>query len=415
MRSWKLTKYIPDFGWDPIVLTSETKEKNWHCPLPDCQTHYIQNKLFLEKAVFLTKSKLFRETQLPLSIDSLSVESKEKTPLRNVALKIKKTLEECFAFPDHMLQWQRKAFFHGKEIIKKEKPLLIMSTASPFSSHLIASKLSKEFGIPWVADYRDLWTQRDIYNHTHIRHFFEQKLEQKTLQQASAITIVSEPLAKTLEDFLNKGVSVITNGFDQEDYSFPIEQSKVFSIVYTGKFHKIKQDPSPLFEAISCLLREGGILKEKIELHFWGTDPRTLPLENLSQDVIDVTTFHPKVPINRSIAEQKKATILLYANWNNCSEKGVYSGKIFEYLGARRPILSIFRNPDSVVDKLLEETKAGVTLSSSEEIQKALKEWYDSFYSKGEIPYYGVEEKIAQYTRRRQAEQFSEIFNKLTL
>jgi len=93
-------------------------------------------------------------------------------------------------------------------------------------------------------------------------------------------------------------------------------------------------------------------------------------------------------------------------------EKGIYTGKVFEYLGARRPILVIPRT-EGVLDELMEETGAGVAASSEEELIMLLAKWYDEFLTTGSLKYRGKEEAISKYTREQQARKLAQVFDRV--
>ncbi len=407
MRSWKLAKYICEFGWEPIVLASASSSKDWGYPLPDVRVERIENRAFFRETVKKVKNSLTGEAKpgswyFPLV-------SKGQTGIRL----LKRIVMETLAYPDIFGDWRKKAIIRGREIMSNEKIDLILSTAIPFSSHIVASTLSMETGIPWIADYRDLWTQSPSYRYTKLRFFFERRLEKSTLNSASAIVTVSEPLASELGNFLSKPVHTITNGYDPQDYSFTTEKDPVFSIAYTGFLYEGRRTPFLLFEALRLLLERKQIQQDKLEVHFYGSDK--LYLKNLlnGQSIASLIHLHDAIPIEDCIRKQKSATVLLFLSWNDLREKGLYSGKIFEYLAAERPILAFPRNQGSVVDALIEKTQSGVLCDTPEEIAAILKKWYDTFYSNGELPYFGIGEEIERYSRKNQAQQFANLFDEV--
>ncbi len=414
MRSWKLAKYIREFGWEPIVLASTSESNTWGSPLPDVRVVRIENKLFLHRIRKKAKERLI----VPQVSGSSSAQAPRPGYLRDMVFEVahcvNRALLKIFAYPDAFPDWRRKALIRGREILSNEKVELILSTASPFSSHIVASTISRETGVPWIADYRDLWTQNHYSHHTTLRSFFEKKLELSTVKTAFSVTTVSEPLAFKLNTLLNQPIHTITNGFDSQDYSTTVDATPIFSIIYTGNIYEGRQNPCSLFDAIRLLLNEKKIEKQKLQLHFYGSDRRYLSKLLEGKGIDDLIHLHDPVPFEECVRHQKSATILLFLNWNDLQQKGVYSGKIFEYLGARRPILAFPRNPDSVVDQLLERTNAGVLCDTPEEIATQLKEWYDTFYSFGELPYNGVDDEILKFDRRNQARQFAELFDQAT-
>lgn len=414
MRSWKLAQYIGDFGWEPIVVTSKCGDTLWHCPLPDVSVYRISNKLFLGGVTENIKKSFSCKRS---EGNNRSSSKTGELFSYKIARLIKRVLLESFAYPDGCSDWRKKALVCGREVIARERPEAILSSSGPSSSHLVADQLSREFGIPWIADYRDLWNGNPSYKRTLLRRFFEERLEKKTLNSASKVVSVSQPLADDLGRFLGRSTEVITNGFDQNDYNSPLvkktEAGLLFSIVYTGIVYRGKRDPEPLFSAIKLLLDRKMVEPSKIRVVFWGTDPQTISAEAMSDELRNMVVFNNKVSVEKSIEAQREASVLLFLSWTDLSQKGFFTGKIFEYLGARRPILAIPENPGSVVDKLIEETNSGVVCSDPEAIAGVLKKWYDEFYEKGKISYRGVEEEIMRYERKNQARQFADLLNSI--
>ena len=411
MRSWKLAKYIRDFGWEPIVLASASDSQSWGSPLPDVRVGRLENSLFLERTSKKTKKQLTHsDTPFPNPGWSASL----KNTGYMTARWIKRALREAFAYPDDYADWGKKALLHGREILAEEKVDLILSTAEPFSSHIIASTLSKETGIPWIADYRDLWTQNHVARHTKLRLFFERRLESSIVKNASAVITTSEPLALMLGSFLQKEVHTITNGFDPEDYVLPVKTDSIFSLIYTGVIYEKKQNATAVLDAINILLKKKEIEAGKFKLRFFGSNAQHLAQLLKEKGIDDLVHIHNTISFQECVQKQKAAAALLFLNWNDLKEKGLFSGKIFEYLAARRPILAFPRNPGSVVDQLLEQTRAGVLCDTPEAIAAVLKEWYDAFYFDGNLTYQGIEEEIDKYSRKNQAQEFAILFDAVT-
>ena len=127
-------------------------------------------------------------------------------------------------------------------------------------------------------------------------------------------------------------------------------------------------------------------------------------------DMKEIVNFRGFVPYNESIQKQIESDILLLLEWTDKQTKGIYTGKIFEYLGAGKPILAVGPK-DGVVDELLKETGAGVLVSAYEETKAILKQWITLFRQSGAVPYFGRDEIISKYSRRSQARVLAELFD----
>lgn len=128
----------------------------------------------------------------------------------------------------------------------------------------------------------------------------------------------------------------------------------------------------------------------------------------------DVVRQYGIVSRTASFEKQRESQLLLLLNWEDPLEKGTYTGKIFEYLAAQRPILATGGFGNDVIEKLLAETNSGVYCSTVEEIKKAVRELYLKYKTKGKVAYHGIVEKIDKYSYREMAKNFAEILGNLT-
>jgi glycosyltransferase involved in cell wall biosynthesis len=246
----------------------------------------------------------------------------------------------------------------------------------------------------------------------------EEQFERYVLRRAAQLTTVSDPLAERLRSLHDKPVAVVPNGFDTEDFADacltpPCEKKNVFTIVYTGKIYPRRQDPALLFQAVHQLSREGFIAPGEVEIHFIGRDLNGVaPLAR--QCGIETFVFvHPPVPYRESLRQQCRATVLLLLEWTDTSVRGYYSTKVFEYLGAGRPILAVGPR-GGVIESLLGECSAGVLVNNSEEMVNVLRNWIDTFRHTGGLPAHANREAIKRYTREAQAGMLADILTKVT-
>lgn len=254
----------------------------------------------------------------------------------------------------------------------------IVSTAGPYAVHIAAERLKKMGkGAFWAADFRDLWCDNHAYPGIFPFTYVEQWLETKLLKKADLITTVSYPWAEILgKKHGAHKVQVVENGFEPDDLSkisaapfFPLDGK--LRIVHTGMLYPNKQALSLFFEALHAFPH-----KENIECYFAG--PHLQALESFVEkyQLRGVVKLMGEVSRSSSLAMQRDAQGLLFFPWNekNGSGKGLLSGKIYEYLYAQKPIfaLSEGNQPVQAAEQLIKESKAGVILSSPEEVCQAL-------------------------------------------
>jgi hypothetical protein len=279
---------------------------------------------------------------------------------------------------------------------------LIYASAHPLTSLIIAKRLSSKYDVPWVAEFRDLWTDNQYYQFPAWRKWLEKKIERYTLSTISAAVTVSEPLADVLRNKVKVPVATILNGFDPTDYSKitgQIFSKDTLNIIYTGMVYVGKQDPSPLFAALKKMEHS-----DKVRIYFYGRYLREI--EHLADQygVRHLISVSDSVPYNQSIQIQMQSDVLLLLLWNDKSERGVYTGKLFEYFGARHPILAIGLE-SGVAAELIRERKVGFISNDSSQIAKQLDLWIEQKIN-GESDFALPESASAGLTRN---EQFVEL------
>jgi len=415
VRLGKFAKYLPQFGWEPMVLTAdEVKGYSQNLPVEIKEANIFRIPYF---AIGPTISYELTGGQRTIyeSPAKISTWRKALYKLIHLAAPIY-TLPVIRTLTLEPTGWYHHAVKKGLEIISKEKIDIIFSSYSPSVSHFVASQLHKQTGIPWVAEFRDLWSLNHYVRKVQPFHFFEKELEKRVMKDSNLLITVSEPAAKQLEALHSKKVVTIHNGFDEDDYLDNVPLTAKFTITYTGNIYPGKQDPSVLFKAVAELKEEGKISPDSFEVRFFGGNTlATLPpiiKEYYLEKLVKIYGF---VPFKESIEKQKESTILLLLGWNDPRERGAYSGKVFEYLGARRPILAIGLKGD-VADELLKETGSGVVVNEVNEIKTLLSKWMKEFEQSGEIASHFKPNSAAvyQYTRKQETAKLAQVLSKVT-
>lgn len=397
-----LLKYLMEFGYLPILLTTVSGQDK---PLPPdikfIQTDFGKGLLGLGSSADLrgrVKQRL-GATSRKSFIDSLL------------------TLGgEIFNYPDSYKGWKSLALKAANELLQNEKIDVIISSSSPVTGHIIANELKAKYHLPWVADLRDLWSQNHNYAYSRFRKWFDRRLELKTLSAADALVTVSQPWAEKLGSLhQGKTVYTITNGFDPDVASLPpASLTPKFTITHTGNIYAGKQDPTRILDTIHSLASAGTIDLEDIEVRFYGPKLEWLEKEISKYGLSAVIHQHGTVPHEIALEKQRESQLLLLLDWDDPEEMGVYPLKAFEYLGASRPVLATGGTAGNVIDRLLDHTRGGTHAITPDEVAGALREFYQQYKRKGQIPYRGVKKEINLYSQREMARQFANILDRLT-
>lgn len=405
-RPYRLAKYFLQYGWEPIILTAKLPGK------PPAGIRIIETNYHDILANFKSKLGLSPEKGLH---EQLNISVTKNFDYPTWRSKIIKFLKEAIAFPDTNKGWFTFAINAACDLLDNEHVDAIISTSSPVTSHLIARKLEQKYKILWVADLRDLWTQNHFYNKFDLIKYFERRLELKTLADADALVTVTNRFADELKTLhKNKKIVCITNGYDPED--FLDKQSKLtskFTITYTGGLYNGIMDPSLLFEVISKLIDENRINKDLIEIRFYGPAENWLIDDIKKYNLEGVVNYHGFLHRKVALEKQRESHLLLLLLDNNNKEISYCPAKIYEYLGARRPIIAI-GGSGGVIQCLLEETNAGKFAGDADNLRNILLEYYQEFIESGTIKC-DSNSNIEEYTYKKIAKRYSEILNEMVL
>ena len=387
MRVMKFAKYLSGFGWEPVILTTDESAPG---------TPYRGE----DAGIDMTSIRVVRAGYK----EALSF-----LPFR---------AREHLLQPDTKRGWYGPAVDAGRKLFEREPADIIFSTSPPETCHMIARRLKKEFGVPWVADLRDLWSTCHFTRDSAVKRWPACFMERMILRDADISVTVSEGWAGDLaasSTLPRERIEVITNGYDESDFTdipFKATPGGKFTITYTGKLHEGRQDPAAFFEALRDCIKEGLIDRTRIELKFYVMGFRKADIRTLadSYGLTDVVKEYAPVGHREILAIQRASTALLFFQWHGAP--GWYSAKIFEYLGSRRPILAVTEK-GSAVNRLIEELGAGIAACSKTELKKALAKWYGEYLAKGSIECRMDEELLKRYTRKEETRKLAGIFDQL--
>ncbi len=406
-RVLKFAKYLPLFNWQPIILT---------VPNPDSPVDDKSLEKDIPKECIVYKVKGFEPFSLykkftgkkPDDKIPADILVKEETSIKE---KISKFIRANFFIPDAKIGWLRNGVKEGLKIIEKENISIILASSPPATVALIGEKLSRKSKKKLILDFRDPWLEivyNQKLNRSKLTEFIDSKLELKTLRGADAIVTVSENIAELLKSKApEKEIFVISNGFDSDDFhDIELRKNESFTIAYTGSM-SVDRIPHPLLIALKKFKEEK---RTDIKLKFVG---RFAPefyskIQELQiEDFFEISSFLPHSESTK-ILQTSDALLLVIDNVQN--NKGFLTGKIFEYLGTKKPIFAI--GPvGGDADKILQETNSGrmIDYSDSNGAYNVLTMFYDN-WEKGESNFTFDVEK---YSRKNNTKQLVQIMEKL--
>ena len=354
-RVLKFCKYLPEFGWEPIVLTV----KDGEYPNIDISLEKEAEELGIRVIKtntyepFTAYKWLTRKKSLP------SYElNKSNSGFFSI---LSKWIRINYFIPDARKGWIPYGVKAGKELLNNENIDIIFSSGPPHSLHFIAKKLKEISKIPWVADFRDPWTDL-LYYDTHKRGARalnkDAEMEKEILNSADFVITVSngtKELLNTKVEDLN--AHVIHNGFDPEDFTdidIPNKNDGNKIITYIGSMSE-SQVSEGFFRAVSDLIHKDG---QNIIIRFIGNlHQRALDLikeYNLESYTDQLGYFnHCEV-----IIKLFESDLLLLVIPNTKQSKLIITGKLYEYLKSEKPILAI-ANLKGDAAKIIDQTRSG--------------------------------------------------------
>jgi glycosyltransferase involved in cell wall biosynthesis len=389
LRMGKFAKHLLERGWDVRVISAgDTNPPSLTLEIPkDRVTHtgWSDVDRLLEDAVARLRGQKPQSTAAaatPEPAAAAPTVQRKSSPLRAFA---RRAYQEVVRWPDNRVGWLKPALAAGDKLIATWRPDVIYATSPPVTSLIAADRLSRKHNIPWVAEFRDLWSDHPYYEYSNVRRFFERRWDQQVLTRASAIVTVSPIWQPRLAARYGRKAITAMNGFVVEDFpeTPPVapETSGPLRIVYTGHIYHGHRDPTPLFQA----LRRIGATPSDVVVEFVGSEVEGVRRLAADENVTNLVRIHEPVPYRRSLELQLHADILLHLQWCDPKEEGTIAGKIFDYLGARRPILGIALE-DCVVAKLIHERKAGLVTNDVGKIADQLRVWIKAKQTGGVAP-----------------------------
>ncbi len=376
-RTLKFVKYLPQYDWQPTVLTVTPG------------TYFARDASLLKEIEPLNVTVIRTDSIDPIRFFRRG-DSKNGNVVRMPREWLRKSLNvasQFFFVPDNKIAWKRKACRAATELLRREKFDLIFATTPPYTDFLVGLHLKKKFGLPLVLDYRDAWLDNPYHFYfTPLHRWLHHRLEKRVLRACDKIITINRRIKELLlirYPFLQyQDVEIISQGFDPSDFELngatrPSGKRKM-RITYSGTFID-KRSPKSFLRALSKVFQEQPDLRDGIEACFVGHFRE----ENLKlvrrlglQNVVKVVGY---VDHGDCVRHLMSSDVLWLIVGKGRGEDMMSTGKLFEYLGARKPILGCV--PDGVAKTTIQDSGAGVVADPDnvDAIASAIKLLYKRF------------------------------------
>ena len=416
VQRWlKFVKYLREFGWEPVIYTPENPEvpaidKSLEKDIPEGIT-VLKTKVWEPYTAY--KRFVGRKKEDSIKAGFLS-EKKNPTLTEKISVWIR---GNCF-IPDARKFWIKPSVKYLLKYLKDNSVDSMVSTGPPHSMHLIALRIKKKMNIPWLADFRDPWTNIDFYDKLMLTKLADRKhkrMEQNVLKSADKLITVSWNWALDFQKLGADNVEVVTNGFDPDDFSsINFKPSYKFEIVHIGSMNK-DRNPLVLWEALHELINEKDIFSQDLKLTFVGQTDYSV-FEALEKS--GLSEYAEKInykPHDELMKSAGNAGVLLLPLNNTPNVNGIIPGKIFEYLALKRPVLCIGPE-DGDSARILKECNAGsvADFNDKQKMKSILLQLYSDFKS-GRNSIVGNKEAMDRYSRKRLTEEIAGLLNEMIM
>ena len=405
VQRWlKFSKYLRDFNIEPVIYTVDNPS-------------YPINDTSLESEIPLGLEVLKQPIFEPNFFLSIFGNNKKKesagflNPNPTLLGRFFQYVRANYFIPDARKFWIKPSVKFLSNYLKNNKIDAIITTGPPHSMHLVGLALRDKFKIKWISDFRDPWTEIDYFQQLPLTKKAKKKhhqLEQEVLEKSDMVIVVGETMKKKFLKH-NHNIEVLTNGFDSYENSLTIELDSNFSITHVGLMNA-DRNPTILWEVLYEISSENIDFKNNLRIKFIGKIDDTV--------IQDIQVFNPKnivrIPYldHKEVRKYQASSQVLLLSINQVpNAKGIITGKIFEYLQAKRPILGIGPE-DGDAAAILKKTNAGniVGFNNKIELKAAVLKLYKDFK---EEKLFVKSINVEQFHRKNITRQLAQVIKKV--
>jgi glycosyltransferase involved in cell wall biosynthesis len=396
LRALKFVKYLPAFGWRPLVVAGAGGYHAYDASLLDeipaeAEVVWAARRRDYDDAAEIARAFARRRAGLAARVG------------RRAALAARRV----FSFPDVHARFAGPAKRAAHLWLKRRPAQLIFSTAPPFTAHVVAAALAREAGVPLVLDYRDAWTDNPFATFpTPFHRRRARRVEDGLLAAASAVTAVTAGMADAFRRRTGAPVRFIPNGYDEADFAEAAPaRGGPFTAAYAGQFYPGRM-PWTFLKAAAAFAEERGLGPGDFRVLFLGPMPRVVRagLDRFGVRV-DATGL---LNHRNAVRAMRAADVNLLVIGSQPGAAATLTGKIFEYLRAGRPILALVP-PEGEAAALVEEFAAGTVVGPDDEAgaAAALAHLYGAGCREAAVP----AGRLSRFDRRNLTAELAALFD----
>lgn len=399
VQRWvKFAKYLRQYGWEPIIYTPKNPEYPSidHSFEKDIPTDITVLKTPIWEPYNVYRNLTGKKNQ---AINAGFISENKKQGWKD---KLSIWIRGNFLIPDPRRFWIKPSIRFLSDYLNENPVDAIITTGPPHSMHLIGMGLKKSFPLlPWVADFRDPWTNIDFYkdlNLTWLADKIHHKLEREVIQNADTVLVVSRGMEEEFAPMKPRKLQVITNGYDESDVQVgTLALDGRFSISHIGTLNAAR-NPRIVWKVLSEICAENVDFKKDLQIQLVGKVDFSVLEDIQSYGLQEQLLKIDYLSHSEAIAKQNSSQVLMLLINQSGNAKGILTGKFFEYLAAKRPILAVGPT-DGDAAVVLNETGAGVMVDFADEqaAKPAILKYYNQ-YKKGALSVQS--ESVERFSRR---------------
>jgi len=346
-RTLKFSRYLPDYGWQPIVLSAHPRA---YGSTGTAQLGEIPAEAVIKRSFALDTAR---------------------------HLSIRGRYARLLALPDQWASWWLGAVCSGLRLIRRHRPTVLWSTYPIATAHWIGLTLHRLTGLPWIADFRDSMTEASYPRDRWARATYLW-IERRVAKYATRLVFTApstrEMYVERYPELSADRCLLIPNGYDEADFanvalgksSHAINRRPI-RLLHAGLIYPDDRDPRAFFKALSILKKEGQITPAhlRIDLRASGSEAYyERILRELS--IGDIVSLLPPLSHHAAIQDCADADALLLFQAASCNHQ--IPAKVYEYLRLGKPILAL-TPPEGDTGRLLQQTGGATVVNLADEDQ----------------------------------------------
>jgi glycosyltransferase involved in cell wall biosynthesis len=367
-RVVKFVKYLPRYGWLPTVLT--VRPGGYYAFDEDLEAEIRDAGIPVHRSGSIDPNRLLGHGR-PVAMPD---EGRRDLLSR---------ISQALFVPDNKVGWYPQAVRLGRSLLDHEPFDAILSSAPPYTAHLVGARLASEAGLPLVLDYRDDWlgNPRHVYP-TRAHRALNGRVERWALRVAASVTTINPTIAASImrRDPSSRRPEVIPQGFDPDDYPdvATAPRDDRFSLIYAGVFYDA-QRPDTFLDGLATFLAARPKAREHVVARFLGLFPARARERIARLGLERVVEIGPYVTHREAMRQVAGSSVAWLVVGRRPGAEQISTGKLYAYMGARRPILALA--PEGEVRREIEGYGAALAVNPDDvpAIARAIGTLYDAW------------------------------------